>query len=657
MLGQTFSHYHVLGRLGDGATAAVYKAEDLALGRAVALKFLPKGLSATNAGSIRFEHEARTASSLNHPNICTIYEVGEHQGCKFLAMELLDGQTLTQVLAAGPMDVGRLIELGVQIAEGLDAAHAAQIVHRDIKPANIFVSSRDHVKILDFGVAVLVPRPSSNQLRPAFPRPAGVAGTLPYMSPEQLRGEDLDSRSDLFALGVVLYEMATGRRPFNGLTSAQQILAMMTQPPTPPRDLRTDMPLELDRIISKALEQDRRLRFQSASDLRADLQRLKRDLDALRTPTSAVHPLARVASLPPSDFGMAMPERKGRGRLIGTIALGIVLGVVALGGLVARPQKPRRADSTALSALPPLSNTRPESLQPSAAKTPEPTVNKTLKPIVKASAGPPPAKPALARNSGDRELKLARSEVALKLYDQALVTLRAVVATPDDSGVATEAYFLIASIQKTQGKVEDAMATYLEISHRYQGRPQAAEALFNLAQVTLQSKRRGKEADATQAFNDLAKQYPKSPWAVPALMAKAELDEQRQSVEYDAMVGGSVPSALVTYRRLVTGYVGHPENETALWKLGQLYEHVKRYDLAARTFRDLAERYPKTQHDAWYRAAELYDHRLKDIVAARAAYTHVPRSSSHFEEAQKRVHQFGPDRGIEPSSRLGKSGE
>jgi serine/threonine protein kinase/tetratricopeptide (TPR) repeat protein len=629
MVGETFSHYHVLGKLGEGATAVVYKAEDLVLGRAVALKFLPKELSVTNAGSVRFEHEARTASSLNHPNICTIYEVGEHQRCKFLAMELLDGRTLTQVLKAGPMDVGRLIELGVQIAEGLDAAHAAQIVHRDIKPANIFVSSRDHVKILDFGVAVLVPRSPSNQLRPAFPRSATVAGTLPYMSPEQLRGDDLDSRSDLFALGVVLYEMATGRRPFNGLTSAQQILAMMTQPPVPPRDLRTDMPLELDRIISKALEQDRRLRFQSASDLRADLQRLKRDLDALRTPTSAVHPLVGVASPPPADFLMAMPERKGPGRLIGTIALGVVLGAVALGGLVARPQKSRPGGSAAASALPPLSNTRSESPQPIAARAPEP--------IVKAPAAAPAAKPAPARNSGDQELKLARSEMALKLYDQALVTLRSLIAKPDVSGMATEAYFLIASIQKTQGKVEDAMATYLEISHRYRGQPQGAEALFNLGQVTLQSKRRGKEADATQAFDDVATEYPKSPWTVHALMAKAELEEQRESVAYDAVVRGAVPSALVTYRRVATEYVRYPESETALWKLGQLYEQVKRYDLAADTFRNLAVRYPRTRYDAWFRAAELYDHRLKDSGAAGAAYAHVPPGSSHFEEAQKRA--------------------
>ncbi|HEV3216841.1 MAG TPA: protein kinase [Vicinamibacterales bacterium] len=635
MVGETFSHYHVIGKLGEGATAVVYKAEDLVLGRAVALKFLPKELSETNAGSIRFEHEARTASSLNHPNICTIYEVGEHQGGKFLAMELLDGQTLTRLLKAGPMDVGRLIELGVQIAEGLDAAHAAQIVHRDIKPANIFVSSRDHVKILDFGVAVLVPRSPSNQLRPAFPRSAAVVGTLPYMSPEQLRGEDLDSRSDLFALGVVLYEMATGRRPFNGRTSAQQILAMMTQPPIPPRDLRTDMPLELDRIISKALEQDRRLRFQSASDLRADLQRLKRDLDALRTPTSAVHPLVGVASPLAADFVMGMPERKGPGRLIGTIALGVVLGAVALGGLVARPQKSRPTGSPAASALPPLSNARSESPQSIAARAPEP--------IVKAPAATPAAKPAPARNSGDRELKLARSEMALKLYDQALVTLRALIAKPDVSGIATEAYFLIASIQKTQGKVEDAMATYLEISHRYRGQPQGAEALFNLGQVTLQSKRRGKETDATQAFNDVATEYPKSPWTVRALMAKAELEEQRESVAYDAVVRGAVPSALVTYRRVATEYVRYPESETALWKLGQLYEHVKRYDLAAGTFRDLAVRYPKTQHDAWFRAAELYDHRLRDSGAAGAAYKQVPPSSSHFEEARKRASEFGAE--------------
>src|SRR5437763_3177810 len=401
MVGQTFSHYHVLGTLGEGGTAVVYKAEDLALGRAVALKFLPRDVSTTNAGSVRFEHEARTASSLNHPNICTIYEIGEHDGCRFLAMELLDGRTLTHTLAIGPIEVGRLLELGIQIADGLDAAHAAQVVHRDIKPANIFVTSRDHVKILDFGVAVLVPRSSSSHIPAVMSRSAGVAGTLPYMPPEQLRGEELDARSDLFSLGVVLYEMAAGRRPF----------PEPTMPARPARDVRPDLPLELDRIIGKALEPDRKFRFQSASDLRADLQRLKRDLDA-KTTTMSVLPVLARADAPdgPARAVSATTAGNARRRFTAAVGAGALLGALALGALA----------SVRLTS-PPL---------PSAPSLPLPAL---ASPVVSAKAvhegdGPLPVPPApvplsdAQRHSADQDLKLARSEVALHLYDQALVT-------------------------------------------------------------------------------------------------------------------------------------------------------------------------------------------------------------------------------------------
>ena len=266
------------------------------------------------------------------------------------------------------------------------------------------------------------------------------------------------------------------------------------------------------------------------------------------------------------------------------------------------------------------------------------------------------ASPDGQRKSAEQDLKLARSEVALHLYDQALVTIRGLVAAPGDSVATTDAYFLIGSIQETQGKIEDAMATYLEIAHRYRGKPRGAEAQLRLGQVTLQSKRRGKESDAMQAFAEVAKQYPKTEWAARALMAKAEIEEQRQTAQYDSVARTSVPSALVTYRRVATDYARYPESQTALWKLGQLYERVKRYDLAARTFRDLAVRFPKTQYEAWFRAAELYDRRVKNSKAARAAYAHVPRTSSHFDEAQKRLHESGTGGPVGTNARLIKPG-
>src|SRR5215203_568418 len=214
MIGETISHYRILEKLGDGATAEVYKAEDLALGRPVALKLVPRELSADYGMIARFQHEARTASALNHPNICTIYEIAEHEGRHFIAMELLEGQVLSRVIGGRALGIDRVVEIGIQIADALDAAHTGGIVHRDVKPANIFVTDRDHVKILDFGLAM--PLPSRHDgARAAGILSGRTSGTAPYMSPEQVRGENLDARSDLFSTGIVFYEMATGRRAFN----------------------------------------------------------------------------------------------------------------------------------------------------------------------------------------------------------------------------------------------------------------------------------------------------------------------------------------------------------------------------------------------------------------------------------------------------------
>jgi serine/threonine protein kinase len=461
MVGQTISHYKVVGQLGSGGMGVVYRAEDIRLGRAVALKFVSEDFAHDPQAVQRLRSEARAASSLNHANICTIYDIDEHEGHPFIVMELMKGRSLRQLLDAGALKVHQLLDIGVEIADALHAAHSEGIIHRDIKPGNIFVTERGHVKILDFGLAKLTSLDvaSGTTIDGAERTGVGITlGTVSYMSPEQATGEQLDGRSDLFSLGVVLYECATGRHPFPGKTSAIILAAILNRSPVAPIVLNPELPIRLQEVINNCLEKDRELRYQSAADLRADLKRVRRDIESGHS---------RAVEAVTSRFGLSSTSRPGSSHT--TVVSGGSLAwrigaAVALVGIVGAGVYLTRRPPPAAPVEPPQTVTAP-------APAPDPAIPTRLALATSSleahnyRAALTYARQVLALDASNAIATKVRAEAlaALARFDEAIAEADRRIAAGDVKG-ATQALETARGIDPSSPNVANIAARISELS-------------------------------------------------------------------------------------------------------------------------------------------------------------------------------------------------
>ncbi len=700
LIGQTLGHYKVIDQIGVGGMGIVYRAQDTKLGRQVALKVLPTGSASSHEAVERFRREARTASALNHPNICTIFGFDEQDGQCYLTMELLDGEPLDSRLSGRALDLQPLLDIGIQVTDALDAAHSEGILHRDIKPANIFITRRGQVKVLDFGLAKLASNArlsTHGGLETVAPDHFSsvvgtTVGTIAYMSPEQARGEELDSRTDLFSFGVVLYEMATGRQSFPGSTTAVVFDGILNRDPAAPSTFNAMLPGELDRIVSKALEKERTLRYQTAMDLRSDLQRLRRDSGSRRvsvagmidrshvepapsgtsSPVSADAavpapvPASRVDPVAASAFSAApagvpagsavtppskIPWMVAAGAVV--VALAAVIVGVYLSGRPATSEADTPADVQAVAANgegdaepppgdadasppPPVTAAVVPDTPPPAAKPAAPPAES--RPAAKGASTPAPASAPAANEEAAERLEVARAKIASNLIDQGVADLRAIVIAYPGTSIAADAGFLAAETLEKAGRTDDAMAAYLEFGNRFGEDSRAPDSKLRRATILARARQAPRQLEANQLFTEVARDFPGSPQARQALAAKRQYEASRRQLRaLDPVLNIQVPAVMVTWRMIADQFPGDPETMLALNSLAAAYADMNHYETAAQVWEHMARQFPPNPMEVWWTLGELYERRLKDPAKARDAYARVPAESPRYRDAQQRL--------------------